>query len=83
MSAHHNRRWLTLAVVFALTAAATFLAFDKDFGASHHLSLAVLPSIGSLALLASDPGAWITPEARPAFTLEALAPAVPPRAPPA
>jgi hypothetical protein len=82
MSVTAQRRALTLAVVFALTAVAAFHAFDPDVSGSHHLLLAVLPCIGTLALLPSDPGAWITAEARPAFTLEALAPAVPPRAPP-
>jgi hypothetical protein len=82
MSATPKRRWLTLALVFALAAVASFQAFNPDFGVSHHLSFALLPCIGFLALLATDPGAWVTPQARPAFTLEALAPGVPPRAPP-
>src|ERR1051325_2345188 len=62
---------------------ASFQAFHPDFAASQHLSWAILPCIGTLALLPSDPGAWITPEARPAFTLEPLVRAVSPRAPPA
>jgi hypothetical protein len=83
MSADHKRRWLTVAVIIALTAIASFQAFHPDFAASQHLSWAILPCIGTLALLPSDPGAWITPEARPAFTLEPLVRAVSPRAPPA
>ena len=82
MSTTPKRRWLTLAVVFALTAVASFHAFDPDFGAAPHFSVAVLPYLGSLALLPSDPGAWITPEPGPALRLAPFAPAVPPRAPP-
>ena len=82
MSIPHNRRWLTLAIVFALTAVASFQAFDPNFGPPQHLTLALLPCIGTLALLPSDPGAWITPEASPAFAAEPLAAAIPPRAPP-
>jgi hypothetical protein len=82
MPAFPKRRWLTLALVFALTAVASFQAFDPDFGAHQHLSFAILPYLGSLALLPSDPGTRFTPQVRPAFKLEALAPAVPPRAPP-
>jgi len=82
MSAIPKRRWLTLAVVFALAAVASFHSFDSDFGTPQHLSFVVLPYIGSLVLLPSDPGSWITPEARPAAALEVFTPALPPRAPP-
>ncbi len=64
MSAIHKRRWLVFAVVIALTAVASFRAFDPEFGVSQHLSFAILPCIGSLALLPSDPGARITSRKR-------------------
>ncbi len=82
MFATHKRRWLIFAVALALTAVVSIHAFDPDFGPSQHLSFAILPCIGSLALLPSDPGAWMKPEVRAAITLPAFAPAVPPRAPP-
>lgn len=77
-----KRRWLVLAVVFALAAVTSFHAFDPNIGVSQHLSLAILPCIGFLTLLPSDPGAWITPDAGAAVTLDAFVPAIPPRAPP-
>jgi hypothetical protein len=82
MAAIRKRDWLVLAVVFILAAVVSLHAFDPDLGLSNHLLAAVLPCIGSLALLASDPGAWITGEEHPAFALDTLVPAVPPRAPP-
>jgi hypothetical protein len=82
MPASHRRCLLVIAVVIALTAVMSFQAFEPGFGAAQHLSFAILPCIGSLAVLPSDPGAWITREARAAITIEPLAPAVPPRAPP-
>jgi hypothetical protein len=81
MFANNKRRWLILAVVVALTAVSSFHAFDPDLGVSQHL-IAILPCIGTLALLPSDPSSWITPEARSVIILDVLAPAVPPRAPP-
>jgi hypothetical protein len=81
MFARPTRRWLVLAAVLALTAVASFHAYDPDFGVSQHL-IAILPCIGTLALLPSDPGSSITSEARVAITLDVFAPAIPPRAPP-
>ncbi|HEY3837474.1 MAG TPA: hypothetical protein VGL72_12920 [Bryobacteraceae bacterium] len=81
MFASYKRRWLILAAVVALTAVASFHAYDPSFGVAQHL-IAILPCIGTLALLPSDPGSWITPETRVAVALDVFVPAVPPRAPP-
>jgi len=82
MSVTHKRLWLIFAIVLAVAAVSSFQSFDPAFAAANHLSFALLPCLGSLALLPSDPGAWITTDARPALSLEVYAPAIPPRAPP-
>ena len=81
MAALSKRRWLVLGLVFFVTAVASLQSFDPVY-TPQHLTFVILPEIGTLLLLPTDPGAWITPDVRPAFTQAALAPAVPPRAPP-
>ena len=81
MPASSKRRWLILLAVVAMTAVTSLHAYDPGIGVSQHL-VAILPCIGTLALLPSDPGSWIAPQERAAVVLDVFAPAVPPRAPP-
>jgi hypothetical protein len=71
------------AVFFLITAILTFMVFDLDAGAVTHHVAAALPCLGTLALLPSDPGAWITKDESPSRRSNSFVPAIPPRAPPA
>jgi hypothetical protein len=71
------------AVFFLITALVTFLVFDLNGGSVTHHDCGALPCIGTLALLPSDPGAWITPDETPSRQSDSFVPAIPPRAPPA
>jgi hypothetical protein len=80
----HRNRYLraSLTAIVILAMVTVCRITDPYSGSHHHSHWDALPVAGSLAILPSDPIAWLTPQESPAVRRDVLARALPPRAPP-